>query len=402
MGGGPVGMVAALELIERGVSVTVLERRTEPRDSSRSIGIHPPALHLLDRLGCAEAVIAAGVRVQQGEVRSGGDVLGRLAFRSASPRHPYVLSVPQHVTERMLRARLAERAPGALVAGCEVTAAAPHDGGVRLTTTAGTIDAGWVIGADGARSAMRTLGGFTVRERAYPDRYVMGDAPDRSGLGDLAVLFLEAEGVVESFPLPGGRRRWVVHRGANPEPVDVDGLAQLVLRRTDVALDAASIAGVSAFGVHHVWSTDTVRGRAVLLGDAAHEISPIGGQGMTLGWLDAAELATALPVVMGGGPSAALAAYASRAARRQRMTARQAYFNTVMGRPRRGGRLAVRNALVRTIAHPRLERRLAASFTMAAPARITAAAKAVAGSGGIAAADAAASGDDRARYRGVT
>jgi len=382
VGAGPVGMVAALELIRRGIDVTLLERRSEPRDSSRSIGIHPPALRVLEGLGCADAVIDAGVPVREGEVRCDGAVLGTLSFRSASSRHPFILSVPQHVTERILRARLAEIAPGALVTGCEVTGAEQSADSVRLDTAHGSVRARWVIGADGPRSAMRTLGRFDVRRRTYPDRYVMGDAIDDAGLGDRAMLFLERDGVVESFPLPGGARRWVVHRGADPTPVDGPALAALVRRRTGVRLAADDIDSTSTFGVRHVWAESAVRGRVVLAGDAAHEISPIGGQGMTLGWLDAAELAAALADELrcrsgersadgrGGarGAGGALRAYEATAARRQRMTARQAFFNTAMGRPRRGGALAVRNALVRSIAHPTFERRLAAAFTMAAPA----------------------------------
>ncbi|MFC4241751.1 FAD-dependent oxidoreductase [Gryllotalpicola reticulitermitis] len=372
VGGGPVGMVAALELIARGISVTVLERRSEPRDSSRSIGIHPPALDVLDGLGCADAVIDAGVRVREGEVRCGGAVLGMLSFRSASPRHPYVLSVPQHVTERMLRATLAARAPEALLTGCEVTGCEQTATGVRLETSRGPVEAGWAIGADGPRSIMRTLGGFAVGRRAYPDRYVMADAPDRSGLGERAVLYLESDGVVESFPLPGGRRRWVLHRGADRAALDASELADTVRRRTGVAVDGGTIGDVSSFGVGHVWARAAVRGRIALVGDAAHEISPIGGQGMTLGWLDASELAAALAQVIGGGPRDALAAYAARAAKRERMTARQAFFNTAMGRPRHGRMLAARNVIVRAMAGPRFERRIAAAFTMAAPAAVTA------------------------------
>jgi len=369
VGAGPVGMLAALDLVARGIDVTVLERREEPRLSSRSIGIHPPALELLDRVGCAEEVLAEGVRVPGGEVRCSGARLGALSFEGVSVRHPFVASVPQHVTERVLRARLEEAAPGVLVTGCAVTGAAPADDGVLLSTTRGPVRARWVIGADGPRSAMRGLGGFAMRRRAYPDRYVMGDATDATGYGDRAVLFLEPGGVVESFPLPGGLRRWVVHRGRDAAPVDARELASIVRARTGAEVDAATIAGTSAFGVRHVWAADPVRGRIVLVGDAAHEISPIGGQGMTLGWLDAAQLVDALAAVLAGTGDARLAEYRRGAARRHWMTARQAYFNTMMGRPRGGAALWARNAVIRGLTLPRFERGLARAFTMAAPAQ---------------------------------
>jgi len=373
VGAGPVGMVLALELVRLGVAVTLLERRETPRHSSRSIGIHPPALALLERLGSADELIAAGVRVPGGEVRCSGSRLGELSFGGVSARHPFVLSVPQHVTERVLRDRLAALAPDALVTGCEVSGAREVDHGVELTTGEGPVHAAWAVGADGARGAMRRLGGFAVRARPYPDRYVMGDATDATGFGDRAVLFLEPAGVVESFPLPGGRRRWVVHRGLDAAPLSPEALAREVRGRTGVEVDAASLGEPSAFGVRHVWVGNPCRGRIALVGDAAHEISPIGGQGMTLGWLDAAHLARALTQVLGGDGPAALTGYRRAAARRHRRTAAQAAFNTVMGRPCRGTRLSARNLAIRGLTVPVFAPALARAFTMAPQAGLSAA-----------------------------
>ena len=370
VGAGPVGTATAIGLVERGVDVAVLERRRQPETGSRSIGIHPPALAVLERLGCAEAMIDAGVRIRRGEVRRRGRLLGELSFQTASPRHPYVLSLPQQATERILRARLDAVAPGALRTDWEATGVRRHGKTMRLETSRGPLDADWIVAADGPHSVLRDADGIAMRVRRYPDRYAMGDATDETGLGDAAVLYLEEAGVVESFPMPGGLRRWVVHRGADPAPLDAPGLAALVRRRTGVVLDPGSIAPTSTFGIRHVWTPTTVRGRLILAGDAAHEISPIGGQGMTLGWLDAAQLVPALADVIGGAGPAALSAYRLDAARRQRIAARQAHFNTVMGRPRRGIPLAARDLLVRTIARPAFERRLARAFTMAAPAAV--------------------------------
>jgi len=373
VGAGPVGMVLALELVRRGVAVTVLERREAPRHSSRSIGIHPPALALLERLGCADELIAAGVRVRGGEVRCRGARLGRLSFAGVSARHPFVLSVPQHVTERVLRERLAALAPDALVAGCEVTGARELDDGVELATGQGPVRAAWAVGADGAHSTMRRLGGFAMRELPYPDRYVMGDATDATGFGDRAVLFLEPEGVVESFPLPGGRRRWVVHRGRDAAPASREALAQAVRKRTGVEVDAASLGEPSAFGVRHVWAGNPCRGHVALVGDAAHEISPIGGQGMTLGWLDAAQLADALAQALGGDGATALERYRRAAARRHRRTAAQAAFNTAMGRPCHRTRLSARNLAIRGLTVPLFAPALARAFTMAPQSGLSAA-----------------------------
>ena len=99
---------------------------------------------------------------------------------------------------------------------------------VRADSPSGSLEVGarLVIAADGAHSTIRRRYLPGVPARSYPDCYIMGDFPDDTGHGSDAVLYLEPEGIVESFPLPGGVRRWVVRLGAphrNPTPV---GLAR--------------------------------------------------------------------------------------------------------------------------------------------------------------------------------
>jgi len=411
VGGGPVGVATAIALAQQNVDVVVLEQRTRPTEHSRAIGIHPPALELFEQWGCLERLLDAGLPIRRGEVRCGGAMLGRLSFEDAGGRFPYILSVPQYVTELVLRERLAEAAPRALVAGARVTGLDGVGGGIRVRTD-GELSARWVIGADGAHGVTRSY--FEAQEHPYPDRYVMADAagdeeshgrvghaggagaagdsgstvtadattatngtaePHAPFAPDDAVLFFESGGVVESFPLPDGSRRWVVHlgRGSRADDVadDADAFACLVRERTGVDLDPARLTRPNAFGVRHAWTRpwdpQVLNGCLALVGDAAHEISPIGGQGMTLGWLNAADLAD---VLSRGAGEREMGAWASTAERRQRVAARQASFNTAMGRPRGPLPLALRNLLIRGIALPPLRARLARAFTMATPARL--------------------------------
>jgi 2-polyprenyl-6-methoxyphenol hydroxylase-like FAD-dependent oxidoreductase len=202
----------------------------------------------------------------------------------------------------------------------------------------------------------------------------MGDFADGTRLGSDAALFLAPEGIVESFPLPGALRRWVlrINRGetagtaAPHAPPDARWLAERVRERTGIDVDAGSNSMLSSFGVRSRLARRMVTGRTVLIGDAAHEISPIGGQGMNLGWLDAVALAPlVLAAVRGADTGAQLQRF-----ERDRMTAavratRQAEINMALGRPLTGTLLRLRNnAISAAAAVPALNSFVARRFTM--------------------------------------
>ncbi|HSP76798.1 MAG TPA: FAD-dependent monooxygenase [Cryobacterium sp.] len=376
VGGGPVGVLLAGLLAVRGVDVEVLEQRAEPSLRSRAIGIHPPSLRALDQLGVAEKVLARAVRIRGGVVRSDGRTLGRMAFSETADRMHSVISLPQSETEEVLRARFAELAPGRLRGGVTVTGV--HDRGDRVTVetvrtggeadsggTGGTFEARYVVAADGARSLVRDLLGIRCTARTGGETYVMSDYPDTGEHPGEAVLFFERNGVVESFPLPGGRRRWVAMTSTLLTDATSEDLAALIRARTGTHLPPTT-AVASAFSVQQRLATRLVAGRVVLIGDAAHQISPIGGQGLNLGWLDALQLAPALQRALRepDAASGVLGDYDRRRRRSARMAARQAGFNMAMGSPVVGLRLRARNGLVRILAVPPARAMLARAFTM--------------------------------------
>ncbi|RBP64242.1 2-polyprenyl-6-methoxyphenol hydroxylase-like FAD-dependent oxidoreductase [Brevibacterium sanguinis] len=373
VGGGPTGLVLAGLLADRGVDVVVLERRTRPRLHSRAIGLHPPALAVLSDLGLAEAAVAAGVQVRSGLGCSRGRVLGELSFETAWPERPYVLTLPQRHTERLLIARLAQLSPDALRLGWEVTEVVETGDHVRMSardTATGTV-ASWtallVVGADGPHSLVRSSARIPHTLRELPDRYLMGDFADPTG-DPTAVIHLEPDGVVESFPLPGSMRRWVVHTSLVSRAEDPAILAAIIADRTGDAPDPATATMVSAFGVRRRLASRLVSGRTVIVGDAAHEISPIGGQGMTLGWLDARALA---PLILESSASGAppqsvpeTRHVEGRLLSAARAAAIQAELNMRLGRPMPESRVRVRDALLRAALSTPARGALARAFTM--------------------------------------
>ncbi|MCI9869499.1 FAD-dependent oxidoreductase [Arthrobacter humicola] len=390
IGAGPVGLFMAALLLQDGVDVQVLEQRGAPEPQSRAIGIHPPALAALAGTGVAEAMIAEGVQIRRGMAMAGGKCLARMSFAGVSDRFPFVLSLPQARTEAHLERRVNELGDGALHRGVRLTGLS-DDGGrvsVEADSKSGTLrySAPLVIAADGVRSTVRALQGADVRVKEYPDSYLMGDFADGTGFGPDAALFLSGAGIVESFPLPGQLRRWVVRLGTGDAPaggpaaggpaaggpaagapgVDARWLMGCVRERTGLAIDAGTNSMLSRFGVRTRLVPRMVAGRVVMIGDAAHEVSPIGGQGMNLGWLDAAALAPIVSAAVRGQDVAdRLRTFERTRLRAAARAARQAEINMALGRPLTDRLLALRNRGIAGVAAvPPVNSLIARRFTM--------------------------------------
>jgi len=373
VGAGPVGLLLATLLVQEGADVVVWEKRRAAAAHSRAIGVHAPALDVLDRAGARDAVVDQAVLVRGGAAFSGGRRLGVLSFDAVSERNPFVAALPQHETERVLVARLAGLDERALARGVTLSALRQDRDGVEAVGTSVTERgcevrerARFVVGADGARSVVRTLLGIPTVRREYRDTYVMGDFGDLTSAGSQAQVFLEPPGVVESFPLPRGRRRFVVRTSRRVLAPTAEQLAEVVRRRTRQPLAAEDCSMVSAFGVRRRLARRLVDRRVVLVGDAAHEVSPIGGQGMNLGWLDAAALA---PLLLRGSSDGVLDRLALEGWERARLAsarraARISEANMVLGRPASGVRRALRDAALRGVLGTGLSRQLAALYAM--------------------------------------
>lgn len=372
-GGGPVGLYLAALLLQAGVQVRVLEQRPRPENHSRAIGIHPPALAALHTAGVADAMVDAGVQIRRGIAISRGRTVGSMSFATVSDRFPFILSLPQFRTESLLEQRVLQLDRSALLRGTRVTDVTDDGGPVTVAVAApevggsgSRITARILVAADGARSPLRQRLGIRALSRCYPDHYLMGDFAAEGDHGREAVLYLESAGIVESFPLPGGLRRWVVRMDRPALQADAGELARLVHQRTGVRPDPATNTMISAFSPRSTIACRLVAGRAVLVGDAAHEISPIGGQGMNLGWLDAEQLAPIICASLAGKSVGRRLRDYDVERRRAACRARwQAEVNMSLGRPAAPGLLGVRNLAISAVAGlPAANRLVARRFTM--------------------------------------
>lgn len=300
VGAGPVGLLLANLLGSLKVPTHIFDKRDVPLISSMAIGVTPPSLEILKRLQLDQVFSTTGVQVRNAEVYESGRKLGRLSFDHIRSDYPFFLSIPQAQTVQILRQSLRRFLSVRIHDGLECTGVEQNDRHAQValrdsrTGVIHRVCGAFVVGCDGHRSAVRTSVGLPVCEKNYPQRYVMADFQDNSGLGAEARLFFSAEGSVESFPLPGGWRRWIALTGGPRHAAPISSLIDTVKRATGYDLNRQATRSLSEFGAKRMLVERYYAGRVVLAGDAAHVMSSIGGQGMNTGFADAEFLATVL------------------------------------------------------------------------------------------------------------
>jgi 2-polyprenyl-6-methoxyphenol hydroxylase-like FAD-dependent oxidoreductase len=324
-GAGPVGLLVAIELTLDGLRVLVLERLRAPSTAMKAFGIGPLACESLQRRGMATAVAEAEARsfaaMAPFIARSGADVRGRGSkisghfaglslIRKDAQREPerHARPVDQQAVEAMLADRA--RALGIDVRrGCEIDGLVQQPDGVEVAWTSpegggvSRVRCAYLVGCDGGRSLVRKMAGFefpgtaptstfyqAVAEIDHPERLLPGGWRRTPG------------GVFSHGPFPG--RLFMLDFTGPPEdrqaPVTREEI-ESVLRR----ISGADVR-VKALESGSRWTDNTRlvdtyrRGRVLLAGDAAHVHSPFGGQGMSLGLVDAANLGWKLAAVIRG------------------------------------------------------------------------------------------------------
>ena len=132
VGAGPVGLLLGSRLHQLGLPCQLLEQREVPSDHSRAIGVHPPSLELLERVGVIEAFLARGLKVPGGVAMGDRRRLGRLSFEGLPGPYPFALALPQQETEIILERRLRQLNPGALRRGITVEQIRPGRSAVEV------------------------------------------------------------------------------------------------------------------------------------------------------------------------------------------------------------------------------------------------------------------------------
>jgi 2-polyprenyl-6-methoxyphenol hydroxylase-like FAD-dependent oxidoreductase len=338
VGGGPVGLYLAGRLLQMGVPCRVLEKKAAPDRHSKSLGIHPVSLELFEKAGIAKSFIQNGLQIKRGIAFWNRKNIGSIRFDNCPEPFNFILALPQWKTETILAQWLHSLDENAFIREADVFDLTEENSAVTVRFTQNgqqhSITGQFLAGCDGKNSFVRNHLNIPFNGRTYPDCYVMGDFVDNTDFGSDAAVYLHRDGLIESFPLPEKQRRWVVKTGHFIEDPAPDVLADRVQNRIGHSLYDSKNVMISAFGVQHFLAETFHSGRMLLAGDAAHVISPIGGQGMNLGWLDAEDCAKTISKALRSSNNYAsmFQQYSAERIRIARQVGKRAEMNMYLGR----------------------------------------------------------------------
>ncbi|WP_067848601.1 rifampin monooxygenase [Nocardia lijiangensis] len=313
-GGGPTGSMLAGELRLHGVRVVVLEKEAQPSRLARGLGLHVRSIEVMDQRGLLDRFLAHGTQYPVGGFFAG---ISKPSPERLDTTHPYVLGIPQTITDRLLAERAAEL--GAEIRrGRELVGLNQDDDGVTAELADGTrLRSRYLVGCDGGRSTVRKVLGVGFPGEPAGVEWLLGEVEVAAPPEQLAAAAAE---------LP------TTHLRFGPAPHE-DGVYRFVVRTEEVAEDRGRpttfeefaqrvrvFAGTD-FGMHSPRALtrfgDATRqaeryrvGRVLLAGDAAHIHPPMGGQGLNLGIQDAFNLGWKLAAEIDGwAPEALLDSY---------------------------------------------------------------------------------------------
>jgi hypothetical protein len=166
----------------------------------------------------------------------------------------------------------------------------------------------FVVGCDGAHSAVRHLLNLPFEGAEYADSFMLADVESNEVLpADELQLCTSEHGPAAIFPMSATRRRIVAtvdHVEGDAPPLEL--VQRVLAQRAPIGIEAQALHWSSYFRIHHRQVTELRVGRMFVAGDAAHIHSPFGGQGMNTGLGDIWNLAWKLDLVLRGHGGAAL------------------------------------------------------------------------------------------------
>ena len=310
VGAGPVGLAAAIDLAQRDVPVVLIDDADRIGEGSRGICWSKRTLEICDRLGVGEKLVEQGVTWKLGKVFHGDDLVFSFdLLPEEGHKMPAFINLQQYYLEKALCDRTDDLDNLDLRWRNKLTGLEPRNDHVRLTidTPDGsyTLDADWLIAADGARSSTRDLLGLQFSGVTFEDKFLIADIKmaadfpterrfwfDPSFHSGQSALMHKQPDNVWRIDLQLGPDADVE---AEQDPARVRARIERILGDIPFELEWVSIYRFNCRRLDRF-----VHGRVVFVGDAAHQVSPFGARGANSGIQDAENLAWKLAAVLKG------------------------------------------------------------------------------------------------------
>lgn len=311
VGAGPVGLTTALALSYYEIPFIVLEANADHSTETKAGTTLTRTLEIWQRFGAAGAVLRRAMRVDEiGDIeratnRSRNTI--KLHLLGDETRFPFVANIPQYDMEPALRDCLYGSRQGKLLYRHRLTSFTQYSDKVKLEVEtpdgARTFAACYLLGCDGGRSTVRDRLGVSVEGRSMPERYALVDLnvdldienprdyPHLAYFSDAKewmILVRQPKCWRFLYPVFEGQKEFTIDE-LREKAVHFIGDVQNV-----------EVLGTNLFNIHHRVASKWRVGRVLLLGDAAHLITPMWALGLNTGILDANNLAWRVAWVLRG------------------------------------------------------------------------------------------------------
>lgn len=312
-GGGPVGLCLAYLLGSQGVSVRLFELEPDISLDLRASTFHSPTLDLLEPSGVTQELLAGGLVCPSWQIRwhpSGERAIFDLSVLEKDTRHPYRLQCEQWKLSQALLKRVQALPTVEIVFSAEIVGVTDTGDScvARIRTAAGEHDckARFIVGADGARSAVRKFMNLPFDGETYPETTLLVTTlfafeEHLEGLSNVTYCWKDG-GNFSLLKVPG---RWRVSIYPDENLPIEDQLSEKSIEKSLQEIvprkEAFEVLEKRPYRVHQRIVSSYRKGRMVLAGDAAHLNSPAGGMGLNGGIHDAFELASALLAIIHDG-----------------------------------------------------------------------------------------------------
>lgn len=320
VGAGPTGLSLAIECARHGVAFRIVDRAPAPSGDSKALVLWSAAQEAFEAMGVLDALRErafhpAGLRI----LRRGNTLLHIPAGAHVDSPFPTPILLPQSETERILRERL-EGLGHRVERALECVGIQEDTSGVTVSlqgpeASPQEIRCGYVVGCDGAHSAVRHAVGGKFEGRAHPQCFILCDAEVFSPepLPAEILIHVSPRGTLSLLPIRG--RVWRVisarEEAAGTAPPTLAEMQEHINERTSGGIRLSNAQWLSCLRLSERKVGRFRHGRTLLAGDAAHLHTPVGGQGLNAGVQDAFNLGWKLGLILrkGANPDALLESY---------------------------------------------------------------------------------------------